>query len=116
MASWETVKSQLLLNSVQELHYTVAFLKAVLRPLKNRPTDAKYRRLNKSYKPFQEHVSQRKGGEAFLAGQAFAAPTHLITFGYQARVDHLGVMGTTERTMHAGFPERIKNGLHSTPL
>src|SRR5690606_39098718 len=41
-----------------------------------------------------------KGGEALTTGIAFAAPAHLRPVSDEARVDHLGVIGTAEGAMH----------------
>lgn len=59
-----------------------------------------------------------EGGEAFAAGQALAAPAHLIALGDQSRVNHFGVMGTAEGTMHGadtGVAEGSRMVAHPRP-
>ncbi|VTM00339.1 putative lipoprotein [Pseudomonas aeruginosa] len=59
-----------------------------------------------------------EGGEAFTAGQALAAPAHLIALGDQSRVNHFGVMGTAEGTMHGagtGVAEGSRMVAHPRP-
>gem|GEM_PF-40099 len=63
--------------------------------------------------PRHHQLGGFEGGEAFAAGQAFAATADLIALGNQAGIDDLGIVGTAEGTMH-GLESVVRRDGHGS--
>jgi len=50
--------------------------------------------------PRHHQLGHLEGREALVAEQALTTAAHLMAFGHQTGIDHLGINGTTERAMH----------------